>query len=92
MRSLLDTESKRQREGGGRRESPKPGSLYKVQSWLNWGTQRDGRDSYLRCRPLSSVGAKGTESGGKGGQLRRPFHPDYYFLRNRRWSHAFRTP
>ena len=47
MRSLLDTESKRQREGGGRRESPKPGSLYKVQSWLNWGTQRD--DSYLRC-------------------------------------------
>ena len=60
MRSLLGTESKRQREGGGRRESPKPGSLYKVQSWLNWGS--------------------------KGGQIRRPFHPDYYFLGTNRWS------
>src|SRR2546423_4496973 len=38
-----------------------------------------GRDS--RIRPLSSVGAKGAESGGKSRQIRRPFHPDYYFLR-----------
>jgi hypothetical protein len=28
-------------------------------------------------RPLSSVGAKGAESGGKGRQIRRPFHPDF---------------
>jgi hypothetical protein len=30
----------------------------------------------FRIRPLSSVGAKGAESGGKRRQIRRPFHPD----------------
>ena len=30
---------------------------------------------------MYSVGAKGAESGGKERQIRRPFHPDYYFLR-----------
>src|SRR5277367_2684775 len=39
--------------------------------------QTDRRDSELN--PLSSVGAKGAESGGKERQIRRPFHSDYYF-------------
>jgi hypothetical protein len=30
---------------------------------------------------MSSVGAKGAESGGKERQIRRPFHPDVQFLR-----------
>jgi len=34
--------------------------------------------------PLSSVGAKDAESGGKGRQIRRPFHPDCYILRSAR--------
>ena len=32
--------------------------------------------------PLSSAGAKDAESGGKGRQIRRPFHPDCYILRS----------
>jgi hypothetical protein len=34
-----------------------------------------GREGF-RIRPLSSVGAKGAESGIKRRQIRRPFHPD----------------
>jgi hypothetical protein len=39
--------------------------------------QTDRRDSELN--PLSSVGAKRVESGGKERQIPRPFHSDYYF-------------
>src|SRR5271154_4625523 len=46
MRSLLDTEIKRQREGRGRRESPKP--VPKVPSWPKLGPSRGGRDNILR--------------------------------------------
>ena len=60
MRLLLDTEIKRQREGGGVR----------VQNGLPLPKFQVGPNS-----------AKGAESGGKGRQLRRPFHSDYYFLR-----------
>ena len=38
-----------------------------------------GRDSEIG--PLSSVGVKGAESGGKLRLLRRPFHPDVEILR-----------
>ena len=41
-----------------------------------WRRER-GRDSEL----VSSVGAKGAESGGKERQIQRPFHPDVQFLR-----------
>ena len=41
------------------------------QSWPKFGHPREGRD-----RPLSSVGVKEAESGGKLRLLRRPFHPD----------------
>jgi hypothetical protein len=33
-----------------------------------------------RIRPLFSAGAKGAESGGKRGQIRRSFHPDVQIL------------
>jgi hypothetical protein len=71
MRSLLDTEIKRRREGRGRRESPKrtPCTSFKV------GPSKAAR---IRIRPLSRAGAKGAESGGKDRQIRRPFHPDCY--------------
>jgi hypothetical protein len=59
MRSFLDTEIKRQREGRSTRIP-------------NGGAQEWG----CGIRPLSSVGAKGAESGGKGRQIQRPFHPD----------------
>jgi hypothetical protein len=48
--------------------------------------------------PISSVGAKRAESGGKERQIRRPFHPDYYFPRKRssskrqHWSTRPHTP
>ena len=32
-----------------------------------------GEEPLTRIRPVSSAGAKGAESGGKGGQIRRPF-------------------
>jgi hypothetical protein len=42
MRSLLDTEIKRQREGRGRRESPKRGSLYQGSKLAQIGTPAGG--------------------------------------------------
>jgi hypothetical protein len=42
---------------------------------------RWGRDSELDPCLQRSVGVKGTESGAKGCSIRRPFHPDDYFLR-----------
>jgi hypothetical protein len=65
MRSLLDIEIKRQREGRERRESPNraPCTKFKVGQI---GTLRDGGDSDLTS---SSVGAKGAASGGKDYQI-----------------------
>src|SRR3954447_15876844 len=46
------------------------------------GTESPRRGPNKRRQgPLSSVGAKGAESSVKDRQIRRPFHPDYYFLR-----------
>jgi hypothetical protein len=67
MRPLLYIEIKRQREGRGRRESPKRAPCTKF---------KDGQIE-------SSVGVKRAESGGKDRQIRAPISPDYYFLRIR---------
>jgi len=37
---------------------------------------------------LSSVGAKGAESGGKDRQIRRPFHLDVQILRKHHFSYV----
>ena len=56
------------------REGSKTGSLYKVLRWPEVWSSRSGGDLNWA---LSSAGAKDAESGGKGRQIRRPFHPDY---------------
>ena len=41
----------------------------------NLSTRIGGKDSELDACLHSGVGVKGTESGGKGRSIRRPFHP-----------------
>jgi hypothetical protein len=41
---------------------------------------RDGQE--FGIQPLLSVGAKGAEKGGKGRQIRRPFHSDAHLFRS----------
>jgi hypothetical protein len=56
-----------EREGGGMRiQNGLPDQIWRRET---------GREGF-RIRPLSSVGAKGAESGIKRRQIRRPFHPD----------------
>jgi len=47
----------------------------------NLSARVGGRDSELDACLHSSVGVKGTESGGKGRSIRRHFTPGHYFLR-----------
>ena len=82
MRSLLDTENQEAQRGGGEGRGgaceSKTGSLYKVSNW--------GPPELDPC--LTSVGAKGAESSVKDRQIRRPFHPDYCFLRKIHYTAA----
>jgi hypothetical protein len=54
------------RKGGMRIQNGLPDQIWRRET---------GREGF-RIRPLSSVGAKGAESGIKLRQIRRPFHPD----------------
>jgi hypothetical protein len=77
MNSFLDSETLREwgREGErGRRgiQNGAPGTKFKVRQKLGLNLAlRDGQG--FGIRPLFSASAKGTESGVKGRQIRRPF-------------------
>jgi hypothetical protein len=66
-----DTEVNRERGRAGR----------EVQNWLPGTKFKVGQIWDSEIDPLSRVGVKGAESGGKLRSYRRPFHPHYCFLR-----------
>ena len=69
-----EAEGGKGRRGQGEgRENLNRAPLSKVPKLAPIWRPRGGRDSELE--PLSSVGVKGTESGGKGRSIRRQFHP-----------------
>jgi hypothetical protein len=79
MRSSLDTEIKRKREGRGRRESPTraPWTTFKVGPARRQGSELETCLAWVR---------RGAESSGKDRQIRRPFHLDVQILRTNRAS------
>jgi hypothetical protein len=57
------------------------GEGMRILNWLPGKRSKLTQDRDSEIGPLSSLGVKGAESGGKPRLLRRPFHPDVEILR-----------